>query len=40
MASRPEADGAAQRLVDALPDPVQTPLVEGRIRGRSIYHCL
>src|SRR5215216_6794317 len=33
VAARPQADGAAQCLVDPLPDAVQTPLAEGRIGG-------
>src|SRR5215467_14203790 len=33
VAARPQADGAAQRLVDLLPDPVQAPLAKGRIGG-------
>jgi hypothetical protein len=33
MASSPKANGAAQRLVDALPDPVQVPLAECRLNG-------
>src|SRR5918911_2081699 len=31
VASRPEAHRAAQRLMDALPHPMQTPLAKGRI---------
>jgi hypothetical protein len=31
MATSTQADGAAQRLVDLLPDPVQTPLTKCRI---------
>jgi len=33
VASCPEAHRAAQRLMDALPHPMQTPLAKGR-RGR------
>jgi hypothetical protein len=33
VAARLQADGAAQRLVDLLLDPVQTPLAERRVRG-------
>jgi hypothetical protein len=33
VAARPQADGAAQCLVDLLPDSMQTPLAEGRIGG-------
>src|SRR5262245_49581962 len=39
MASRSQADRAAQRLVDALPHALQAPLAEGRI-GRLPWRIL